>query len=149
AELAADQLAGPPYGTNLTYPVARYSRLHQTSGTTGSPTRWLDTPQSWQKLLNSWEQLFAMMELQPKDRLFFAFSFGPFLGFWAGFEGANRLGNLCLAGGGMSTAARVKFLIENEVTVVGCTPTYAMRLAEVAVEEGLDLPKCSVRALLL
>src|SRR5580700_7351064 len=43
AELVADQRAHPPYGTNLTYSLDRYTRLHQTSGTTGAPLRWLDT----------------------------------------------------------------------------------------------------------
>lgn len=148
-ELAADQAAHPPYGSNLTYPPARYARLHQTSGTTGAPLRWLDTPESWARLLFSWEQLFGLMGLRPDDRLFFAFSFGPFLGFWAGFEGANRLGNLCLAGGGMSTTARLKMILDNAVTIVGCTPTYALRLAEVAAEEGVDLANASVRALLV
>src|SRR6266540_3170151 len=37
AELAADQLATPPFGTNLTYPLERYTRYHQTSGTSGAP----------------------------------------------------------------------------------------------------------------
>src|SRR3954465_3254516 len=44
AELVADQQANPPYGTNLTYPLGHYTRLHQTSGTSGQPLRWLDTP---------------------------------------------------------------------------------------------------------
>src|ERR1700694_2227740 len=44
AELAADQVACPPYGRNLTHPLTDYSRFHQTSGTTtGQPLRWLDT----------------------------------------------------------------------------------------------------------
>src|SRR5579875_2265122 len=46
AELLEDQAQHPPYGTILTSPVERYSRLHQTSGTAGRPLRWLDTPQS-------------------------------------------------------------------------------------------------------
>ena len=55
AELAADQAEHPPYGTALTYPLERYCRLHQTSGTsTGRPLRWLDTPESWEWLLGCW-----------------------------------------------------------------------------------------------
>ena len=46
ADLAADQDRSPPYGTNLTEPLSAYCRLHQTSGTTGQPLRWLDTPES-------------------------------------------------------------------------------------------------------
>src|SRR5579872_3815115 len=90
AELLGDQAAHAPYGTNVTYNLSAYSRLHQTSGTTGNPLRWLDTPQSWDWVLRCWEQLFGLMGLRQDDRLFFPFSFGPFLGFWAGFEGANR-----------------------------------------------------------
>ncbi len=149
AEILADQLAHPPYGTNLTYPRSAYSRLHQTSGTTGQPMRWLDTPESWNWVLGCWRQLFGWMGLRPDDRLFFPFSFGPFLGFWAGFEGANRLGNLCIAAGGMSSEARLTSLLENEATIVCCTPTYALRLAEVAKSKGIDLPQSAVRALLV
>src|SRR5438552_3702086 len=54
AELLADQAANPPYGTNLTYPVERYTRLHQTSGTSGQPLRWLDTPSGWAWMLDCW-----------------------------------------------------------------------------------------------
>src|SRR3979411_1463290 len=44
-EITADQQAHPPFGTNLTYPVERYSRLHQTSGHSGTaPPRGLRTP---------------------------------------------------------------------------------------------------------
>src|SRR5262245_15081015 len=46
-ELADDQRHHPPFGTNLTYPLDRYIRFHQTSGTSGAPLRWLDTPESW------------------------------------------------------------------------------------------------------
>ncbi len=134
AELAADHAAHPPYGSNLTFDVGEYSRFCQTSGTTGQPLRWLDTPDSWQWILGCWEQIFEMAGLRADDRLAFPFSFGPFLGFWAAFEGAARLGRMCLPGGGMSSEARLKFIEENQATVVCCTPTYALRLAEVAAE---------------
>jgi len=134
AELVADQQANPPYGSNLTFEVGAYSRFCQTSGTTGQPLRWLDTPESWQWMLGCWEQLFKMAGLRTDDRVAFPFSFGPFLGFWAAFEGAARLGRLCLPGGGMSSEARLKFIQENQATVVCCTPTYALRLAEVAAD---------------
>src|SRR5207249_438395 len=83
------------------------------------------------------------------DRLFFAFNFGPFLGFWTAFEGASRLGYLCFPGGGMSSGARLRFLLDNQATVVLCTPTYALRLAEVASEERLDLTQAGVRILIV
>ena len=149
AELVADQERHPLYGTNLTYPRGEYTRLHQTSGTTGRPMRWLDTPASWGWLITCWSQLFPMIGITPDDRFCFPFSFGPFLGFWAGFEGALGLGNFSIAAGGMSTTARLKLIEEHEITVVCCTPTYALRMAEVAREEGYDLPANAVRILLV
>ncbi|HVW00853.1 MAG TPA: AMP-binding protein, partial [Planctomycetaceae bacterium] len=149
ADLAADQLAHPPYGSVLTYNRGEYVRLHQTSGTTGRPLRWLDTRASWDWILECWAQIFRLIGLESYDRLCFPFSFGPFLGFWAAFEGANRLGNLCLAAGGMSTQARLNLIAENEATFVCCTPTYALRLAEEAEATGFDLAGSSVRGLLV
>lgn len=148
-ELVADHEAHSPYGSNLTFDVTAYSRLCQTSGTTGRALRWLDTPQSWEWMLRCWEQSFELAGLRTDDRLAFPFSFGPFLGFWAAFEGAARLGRLCLPGGGMSSEARLKLIDENQATVVCCTPTYALRLAEVAEQHGIDLKSGSVRMLIV
>ncbi len=149
ADLLHDQAAHPPYGTVLTYPRERYCRLHQTSGTSGRPLRWLDTPDSWNWMLDCWDRMFAMMGLRPDDRLFFAFSFGPFLGFWTAFEAAARAGWFCLPGGGMSSGARLRLLLDNEATVLFCTPTYALRLAEVGRAEGIDLATSPVRAVVV
>ncbi len=149
AELLADQEGHPPYGTNLTEARERYVRLHQTSGTSGKPLRWLDTAQSWQWMLDCWDRMFALVGLRPDDRLVFPFSFGPFLGFWTAFEAACRAGHLCLPAGGMSSNARLRFLLDNEATVVCCTPTYALRLAEAAREERIDLASSAVRALIV
>lgn len=148
-ELVADQESHPPYGANLTFPVESYSRLHETSGTTGKPLRWLDTPESWQSLLDCWRQIFEIVGLRADDRLCFPFSFGPFLGFWAAFEGASRLGRLCLPGGGLSSEARLQMIADHQATIVCCTPTYALRLAEVATEQGQSLATGSVRALIV
>lgn len=149
AELAGDQAANSPYGSGLTYPLSHYCRMHQTSGTLGKPVRWLDTRESWRWILDCWDAMFGVVGLRPGDRLFFAFSFGPFLGFWSAFDAAARRGLLCLPGGGMSSAARARFLLDHDVTVVLCTPTYALRLAEAAAAEGLDLAGSAVRALIV
>lgn len=149
AELVADQTTNPPYGTNLTYPLARYTRCHQTSGTTGTPLRWLDTPESWSAMTDDWVEVFRAAGVTASDRMLFAFSFGPFLGFWLAFEAGQRLGALCFAGGGMSSGVRLRLLLENQCTVLCCTPTYAIHLAEVAAQEGFDLSQGRVRTIVV
>ena len=148
-ELSADQQTHPPYGTNLTFPVGRYTRCHQTSGSTGEPLRWLDTNESWSGLLDQWTQIYEAARVTAADRCFFAFSFGPFLGFWTAFEAAVRLGGLCIPGGGMSSATRLRVILANRATVLCCTPTYALRLAEVAKAEAIDLAGALVRLVIV
>jgi len=149
AEITADQEAHPPYGTNLTFPLERYTRLCQTSGTSGTPLRWLDTPESWEWMLRNWEQIYGAAGVKRGDRAFFAFSFGPFLGFWTAFEAAARVGALCLSGGAMSSAARLRAIFDHQANVLCCTPTYALRLAEVAAEEKIDLAQSPVKLIIV
>lgn len=140
-QIIDDQLATPPYGTNLTFPQDRYTRLSQTSGTTGKPLRWLDTAEDWQDMLHNWTRVFEAAGAEPGDRIFFAFSFGPFIGFWTAFEAAAQRGLLCIPGGGMSSSARIAAIRDNEVTVLCCTPTYAIHLGQAASREGLGQSK--------
>ncbi len=149
AELAADQADNPPFGTNLTYPPTAYTRFSQTSSTTGRPLVWLDTPESWGWMLRNWQQVLVSAGVSRGDRVYFAFSFGPFVGFWTGFESAAQLGCLCIPGGGQTSASRLRTLIESKATVLCCTPTYALRLGEVAVDEHIDLREASVRKVLV
>lgn len=148
-ELVEDQSANPPFGTNLTYPLDHYTRFHQTSGTSGSPLRWLDTPESWSGLVESWKEILGVAGITAHDRVYFAFSFGPFIGFWLAFEAAAGLGALCIPGGGMSSAARLRAIFDNGATALCCTPTYALRLAEVAALEKIDLRNSRVKTLIV
>lgn len=148
-EIADDQRLHPPYGTNLNYPLECYTRFCQTSGTSGSPIHWLDTPESWNWMLHCWAQVFQAAGIGPPDRLFFAFSFAPFLGFWTAFESAAKLGVLSIPGGGLSSAARLRLIRENATTVLCCTPTYALHLAEVAKEEAFDLSSTKVSKIIV
>jgi len=144
-ELVDDQQARPPFGTILTYPVERYNRYHMTSGTTGRPLRWLDTPDSWDWWTRCWGFVYRAAGVGPEDRILFPFSFGPFIGFWAGFDAATRLGALTVPGGGQDSVLRLRTLIEASATVLVCTPSYALRLAQVAREQRIDPASTSIR----
>lgn len=148
-ELVKDQVTHPPYGSRLTFPLARYTRCHQTSGTSGVPLRWLDTPESWESMIDSWKQVYRAAGVTPLDRIFFAFSFGPFIGFWLAFEAGAQIGCLCLPGGGLSSEARLRSIIDHGATVLCCTPTYAIRLAEIAADEKISLNSTRVKTIIV
>lgn len=145
AELVADQAAAPPLGTQATFDRSDYVAYHQTSGTSGQPLAVLDTRESWDWWTECWQYVYHAAGVTARDRLFFAFSFGPFIGFWSAFNAARRLGALTVPGGGMDSKTRLRLLMASEATVLVCTPTYALRMAEVAAGEGIDLRASSVR----
>ena len=143
AELSADQGVHPPYGTNLTFPLEKYICLHQTSGTTGKPIRWLDTAESWDWWGKCWRDIYREAGVTAADRLMIAFTFGPFIGFWSAHHGARQLSALTIPNGGLSSEQRLRAMLYNDVTVLVCTPTYALRLAAAAAENGIDLARSS------
>jgi phenylacetate-CoA ligase len=147
SSLLADQESRPPFGTNLTFPLDQYVRLHQTSGSSGTRSlRWLDTAESWEWWLRIWaEHVYGAAGIGAADRVFFAFSFGPFIGFWAAFGGAQRLGALCISGGGMTSEQRLRTILDLRATALLCTPTYALRLADIARDLGLDMAASDIR----
>jgi phenylacetate-CoA ligase len=144
-ELVWAQTEDPPFGTNATFPESAYTRVHQTSGTTGVPLRVIDTEESWAWWGKCWGYILSGAGLTADDRLLIPFSFGPFIGFWAAVEGAKEIGALMIPGGGRDSLQRLHLLFELGATAMCCTPTYALRLTEVAREAGIDLRESPVR----
>jgi phenylacetate-CoA ligase len=148
-DIVADFETHPPYGSNLTEPRERYTRFCQTSGTSGHPLAILDTPESWQWMLQNWRRIYEAAGVRSGDIVYFAFSFGPFLGFWTAFEAAAQHGCLCVPGGGLGSAARARAILAHRANVLCCTPTYALRLVETARAEGIDLTSASIRTIIV
>ena len=148
-ELAANREQHPPYGTTHTFPLSGYHRFHQTSGTRGKPLIWLDDPGNWTWILENWEWVWRGAGVKPGDIAFFPFSFGPFLGFWAGFEAATRMGVRAVPGGGLSSEDRLRLLQHSQSTILCCTPTYALRLAEVGEKMKLHVSSLGITKIIV
>jgi phenylacetate-CoA ligase len=85
----------------------------------------------------------------PADRVVMAFSFGPFIGFWSAYDAVAARCAMVIPGGGMGSLARLELLRTTAATVLCCTPSYALRLAEVAAERSFPLADLSVRTILV
>ena len=147
-ELAEDQTAYPPYGRNHSYPEDSYIRYHQTSGTTGRPLKVLDTIASWDWWSDCWVEVLKSAGVTKKDRAYLAFSFGPFIGFWAAHEAVQKLGSMAIPGGSMSSEERLNSMLQNEATVLFCTPSYALHLAEVAEKLGINIKDSTIKKII-
>ncbi|HZU05751.1 MAG TPA: phenylacetate--CoA ligase [Chloroflexota bacterium] len=140
-ELKADQAANPPWGKLLAVPLSDCLRVHFTSATTGRPLAVLDTPEDWYGFYHSYARSLYAYGVRRTDMVMPAFSFGPWIGFWSGFYAAQDLGCLVFPTGGYSTEQRIDALLNYPITVLGCTPSYALYLAETARKKGIDLAK--------
>lgn len=140
-ELKDDQQRHPPWGRLLAVPLAEVTRVHLTSATTGRPLAFLDTAADWHGFYHSYARSLHAFGVRRADMVMAAFSYGPWIGYWSGFYAAQDLGCLVYPVGGLSTEQRLDALVTYPITVLGCTPSYALFLAEAAAKRGLDLVK--------
>src|ERR671936_856038 len=144
------QLGKPPFGPFLAAPEEGAIRYHLTSGTTGRiPLQVLDSMKDWEWIAEMWCYGFWGFGVRPADIVFFAFSYGTFVGFWGAHYACEKIGALVLPGGNMTTEARVKQILNMKATVVCSTPTYALRMAQEAKAIGIDLASGPVQRLIL
>ena len=147
-DLLDDQARHPPFGTNLSFPLERYTRLHQTSGTTSATLRILDTPEDWIWWRRCMSVVLGAAGIGPGDRVALAYSFGPYIQFWASYEGVQELGAMSIALGGMESLQRLQTMRSYQANVLLCTPSYALHLARVATENDLREPLEAVKTII-
>jgi phenylacetate-CoA ligase len=140
-ELKENQAERPPWGDVLSVPFDDVLRIHMTSATTGRPLAFLDTAEDWYGFYHSYARSLYAFGVRRSDMVMAAFSYGPWIGYWSGFYAAQDLGALVFPAGGLSTDQRIDALMTYPITVLGCTPSYALFLAEHAAKKGIDLAK--------
>jgi phenylacetate-CoA ligase len=99
--------------------------------------------------VDNWVRILDAAGVTARDRFFFAFSFGPFLGFWSALDAVHRLGYFCFPGGSMTSLARLQAILDNGITVLFCTPTYAQHLGELAREKKVDRTHSRLRLIIV
>src|SRR5260370_23461709 len=110
SELVRAQEEAPPFGTNATFSLDTYTRVHQTSGTTGTPMRVVYTPESCDWWGYCWGHVLRGAGVTASDRVFLPFSFGPFIGFWAAVEGGRRVNAVVISRGRVGFIQRTALL---------------------------------------
>jgi len=137
------------FAANLTFPLDQYCRFHRTSGTRGRPLIVLDTANDWDWWMETWQYVLDSAALASSDRVVMAFSFGPFIGFWSAFDAAVERGAMIAPTGSLSTIARIELIRSIEATIIFCTPSYALHMAEVAQQNEIDLTSSSVKKIIV
>jgi len=129
---------GYPFGF-IAVPLTRVERIHTTSGTTGKPTVVGYTRND----LDIWAQLIArnmtMVGLTGDDVFQNMVNYGMFTGGLGFHYGAEKIGMTVIPSATGNTRRQIEMIQDFGVTVIHCTPSYAMHLAEVAEEAGASL----------
>ena len=134
-----DESDSAGFAKNLTFEPDAYTRFHRTSGTSGRPMVVLDTQNDWNWWMEAWQYVLDSADVTSQDRVLMAFSFGPFIGFWSAFDAVAERGAMVIPTGAMTSLARLELIQSTSPTVIFCTPSYAVHLAQVADEHGICL----------
>ncbi len=132
-----DLRAHYPYGIQAV-PLSEIVRFHASSGTTGTPTVVSYT----QKDINTWSRLMARgiatAGVTKDDILQISYGYGLFTGGLGFHYGAELLGCKIIPASAGVTKRQITLMRDMGSTVIACTPSYSLYLAEVAKEEGID-----------
>ena len=118
AELIEDHAAHPPLGTNLACAITQFKRHFHSSGTTGTPMLWADTPRTWEWVLQCSAQLHAIAGIQKQDVVLMFADLASTSGPWVILEGARRLGCTCLTCSSHDTQEARRWLSAMHPTVL-------------------------------
>uniref|UniRef100_Q07SZ7 Phenylacetate-coenzyme A ligase n=1 Tax=Rhodopseudomonas palustris (strain BisA53) TaxID=316055 RepID=Q07SZ7_RHOP5 len=133
-----------PFGM-FAVPRESLLRIHASSGTTGKPTVVGYTGND----LNAWSDLMARSLASAGatagDIVHNAYGYGLFTGGLGAHYGAERLGATVVPVSGGGTERQVQLLTDFQAHVLCSTPSYALNIAEVAENIGVDLRKAALR----
>jgi phenylacetate-coenzyme A ligase PaaK-like adenylate-forming protein len=136
------EASSPPYGDFASCDPQLAIRHHQTSGTSGRPpVRTFDTARDWAWATDMWCTGLYGMGVRSHDRATVAFGYGLFIGFWGLHYALEKIGVTTIATGSFDSEARLRLLLEQGISVLACTPTYALQLAATARLMGIDLAR--------
>ncbi|MDQ4116829.1 MAG: phenylacetate--CoA ligase family protein [Actinomycetota bacterium] len=140
-ELRQSQVDAPPFGDYLCVPDSEIHHIHGTSGTTGTPTGFAIGRRDWEVIADNHARILWGMGVRPGDTVFVSALFSLYLGSWGALSGAERLRCKVFpygAGASGMTGRSIGWLARTQPKAFYSTPSYALRLAEVAEQEGAD-----------
>lgn len=126
-----------PYGM-FAVPLRDIVRVHSSSGTTGQITVVGYTRGDIHRWSDLMARTYASAGVTADDIVQVTYGYGLFTGGLGAHYGSERLGALTIPVSGGNTKRQVQILKDFSVTALACTPSYALLIAETAVELGMD-----------
>jgi phenylacetate-CoA ligase len=142
--LKQDMRDNYPYGL-FAVPLEQIIRIHASSGTTGKPTVVGYTRRDIKMWAELMARSFAAAGAHRGDVIHNAYGYGLFTGGLGAHYGAERIGASVIPMSGGNTKKQIMIMKDFGSTVLTCTPSYSLFLAEAAAEEGVDIRQLKLR----
>ena len=149
AELIEDQSTHPPLGTNLACEIGQFKRHLHSSGTTGHPMFWADTPRTWDWVARCSAGLHAIAGVQKGDVVLMMANLGGASGPWVILEGARRLGCTCLTCGSQDVQEACRWLSAMHPNVLVGKPEPLLMFAMAVRAQGRSPAVAGVERIIL
>ncbi|MEP6655747.1 MAG: phenylacetate--CoA ligase family protein [Betaproteobacteria bacterium] len=140
-DLRQSQARAPRFGDYTCVEDDEIHHIHGTSGTTGRPTAFAIGRSDWDAIANAHARILWGMGVRPGDMVFIAAIFSLYMGSWGTLSGTERLHAKSFpfgAGAPGMTARAAMWLDLMQPSAFYATPSFALHLAETALQEGLD-----------
>jgi phenylacetate-CoA ligase len=143
SELRDEQLAFPPFGRHAVAPPETWAELHPSSGTTGAPVNNLWSFKDVRHISRWTARTMWTFGVRPGDIIQNGFSYGLWVAGMASHYAARELGCFVIPIGATDTERQIDYFIRPGSTVLLCTPSYALHIAERLKQKGIspeDIP---------
>lgn len=144
-DLRGEQAAYPPFGRFAVAPSKDWREVHPSSGTTGLAINTLWTEQDVRNITDFTARTSWQFGLRPGDIVLNGFSYGLWVAGLAVHYACRKLGCLCLPVGGTNTQRLIDYMSNPGATVLICTPSYALHIAEKLREAGISPDRIPLR----
>jgi len=144
-ELRDEQIKHPPFGRYTVVPATEWRELHPSTGTTGVPVNTIWSEKDEEMITEITARTMWSFGVRPGDVIQNGFSYGLWVAGMSTHYAAKRLGCFVIPIGASMTGRQIDYLLNPGSTVLLCTPSFALHIAENLKERGVALQQLKLR----
>lgn len=144
-ELRDEQVKHPPFGRYAVAPAKDWRELHPSTGTTGTPVNTIWSEQDVENITAHTARTMWSFGVRPGDILQNGFSYGLWVAGMSTHYAGERIGCFVIPIGASMTGRQIDYMLNPGSTVLLCTPSFALHIAENLRERGVFPQKLPLR----
>ncbi len=144
-ELREEQVKHPPFGRYTVAPKEVWRELHPSTGTTGTPVNTIWSEKDVENITEVTARTMWSFGVRPGDIIQNGFSYGLWVAGMSTHYAAGRIGCFVIPIGASMTGRQIDYMLNPGSTVLLCTPSFALHIAENLRERGISPQQLPLR----